>query len=214
MAARFFLDEIGDLSPATQVKLLRVLQEKEFERVGSQTPIRCNVRIITATSRNLEEMIEQERFRADLYYRLNVFPIYVPPLRERKSDILLLADHFVEKFSKNSGKNVRRVSTAAIDLLASYHWPGNVRELENCIERAVLLCQDKAIEAHHLPPTLQKKDASEKKLRWHIGIRHGCARIRNDRRRTQRQRWQHGRRRAQSRPDRTPDRPAGEALRH
>jgi Nif-specific regulatory protein len=157
-----FLDEIGDLSPATQVKLLRVLQEKEFERVGSQTPIRCNVRIITATSRNLEEMIEQEKFRADLYYRLNVFPIYVPPLRERKSDILLLADHFVEKFSKNSGKNVRRVSTAAIDLLASYHWPGNVRELENCIERAVLLCQDKAIEAHHLPPTLQKKDSSEK----------------------------------------------------
>jgi Nif-specific regulatory protein len=157
-----FLDEIGDLSPATQVKLLRVLQEKEFERVGSQTPIRCNVRIIAATSRNLEEMIEQEKFRADLYYRLNVFPIYVPPLRERKSDILLLADHFVEKFSKSSGKNVRRVSTAAIDLLASYHWPGNVRELENCIERAVLLCPDKAIEAHHLPPTLQKKDASEK----------------------------------------------------
>jgi len=157
-----FLDEIGDLSPATQVKLLRVLQEKEFERVGSQTPIRCNVRIIAATSRNLEEMIEQEKFRADLYYRLNVFPIYVPPLRERKSDILLLADHFVEKFSKSSGKNVRRVSTAAIDLLASYHWPGNVRELENCIERAVLLCQDKAIEAHHLPPTLQKKDSSEK----------------------------------------------------
>jgi Nif-specific regulatory protein len=157
-----FLDEIGDLSPATQVKLLRVLQEKEFERVGSQTPIRCDVRIITATSRNLEEMIEREKLRADLYYRLNVFPIYVPPLRERKSDILLLADHFVEKFSKNSGKNVRRISTAAIDLLASYHWPGNVRELENCIERAVLLCPDKAIEAHHLPPTLQKKDSSEK----------------------------------------------------
>jgi Nif-specific regulatory protein len=157
-----FLDEIGDLSPATQVKLLRVLQEKEFERVGSQTPIRCDVRIITATSRNLEEMIEREKLRADLYYRLNVFPIYVPPLRERKSDILLLADHFVEKFSKSSGKNVRRVSTAAIDLLASYHWPGNVRELENCIERAVLLCPDKAIEAHHLPPTLQKKDSSEK----------------------------------------------------
>jgi Nif-specific regulatory protein len=107
-------------------------------------------------------MIAQEKFRADLYYRLNVFPIYVPPLRERKSDILLLADHFVEKFSKSSGKNVRRISTAAIDLLASYHWPGNVRELENCIERAVLLCPDKAIEAHHLPPTLQKKDSSEK----------------------------------------------------
>ena len=157
-----FLDEIGDLSPPTQVKLLRVLQEREFERVGSQTPIRCDVRIITATSRNLEEMIEQEKLRADLYYRLNVFPIYVPPLRERKSDLLLLADHFVEKFSQSSGKKVRRISTAAIDLLVSYHWPGNVRELENCIERAVLLCPGHSIEAHHLPPTLQKKDPSEK----------------------------------------------------
>jgi Nif-specific regulatory protein len=157
-----FLDEIGDLSPTTQVKLLRVLQEKEFERVGSQTVLKCDVRIIAATSRNLEEMIEQGKLRADLYYRLNVFPIYVPPLRDRKSDLLLLADHFVEKFSKNSGKNVRRISTAAIDLLVSYHWPGNVRELENCIERAVLLCSGQSIEAHHLPPTLQKKDPSEK----------------------------------------------------
>ena len=157
-----FLDEIGDLSPPTQVKLLRVLQEKEFERVGSQTPIRSDVRVITATSRNLEEMIEHEKFRADLYYRLNVFPIYMPPLRERKSDILLLADHFAGKFSKSSGKKVRRISTAAIDLLMSYHWPGNVRELENCIERAVVLCPGPSIEAHHLPPTLQKKDPAEK----------------------------------------------------
>ena len=157
-----FLDEIGDLSPQTQVKFLRVLQEKEFERVGSQTPVRSDVRVIAATSRNLEEMMEREKFRPDLYYRLNVFPVYVPALRERKSDILLLADHFVEKYAKQNQKPVRRISTAAIDLLASYHWPGNVRELENCIERAVLLCHDKAIEAHHLPPTLQKKDASEK----------------------------------------------------
>jgi len=157
-----FLDEIGDISLTTQIKLLRVLQEKEFERVGSQTPIRSNVRIITATSRNLEEMIETGKFRSDLYYRLNVFPIYVPPLRERKADILLLADYFVEKYAKQNQKIVRRISTAAIDLLAGYHWPGNVRELENCIERAVLLCPDKVIEAHHLPPTLQKKDPSEK----------------------------------------------------
>ena len=156
-----FLDEIGDVSPATQVKLLRVLQEKEFERVGGHTPIKTNVRVLTATSRNLEEMIEQDKFRADLYYRLNVFPIYAPPLRERKSDLLLLADHFVEKYARMNQKNVRRISTAAIDLLMSYHWPGNVRELENCIERSVLLCSDKSIEAHHLPPTLQKKDASE-----------------------------------------------------
>jgi len=157
-----FLDEIGDVSPATQVKLLRVLQEKEFERVGGHAPIKTNVRILAATSRNLEEMIEQDKFRADLYYRLNVFPVYAPPLRDRKSDILLLADFFVEKYSKLNQKNVRRISTAAIDLLMSYHWPGNVRELENCMERAVLLCHDKSIEASHLPPTLQKKDVSEK----------------------------------------------------
>ena len=157
-----FLDEIGDVSPATQVKLLRVLQEKEFERVGGHLPIKADVRILTATSRNLEEMIEQDKFRPDLYYRLNVFPIYAPPLRERKSDILLLADYFVEKYSKLNQKSIRRISTAAIDLLLSYHWPGNVRELENCIERSVLLSPGKSIEAHHLPPTLQKKDASEK----------------------------------------------------
>ena len=150
-----FLDEIGDVSASTQVKLLRVLQEKEFERVGSQTPIHCDVRVIAATSRNLEQLIEEGKFRMDLYYRLNVFPIYVPPLHERKSDILQLADHFVEKYSKASGKGVHRISTAAIDLFMSYHWPGNVRELENCIERAVLLCNDDAIHAHHLPPTLQ-----------------------------------------------------------
>lgn len=156
-----FLDEIGDLSPATQVKLLRVLQEKEFERVGGSTPIKCDVRILAATSRNLEEMMKDMKFRSDLYYRLNVFPIYVPPLRERKADILSLADHFVEKFSKMSGKPVRRITTAAIDLLVSYHWPGNVRELENCMERAVLLCQGQSIEAHHLPPSLQKKSPQE-----------------------------------------------------
>jgi Nif-specific regulatory protein len=159
-----FLDEIGDISLTTQVKLLRILQEKEFERVGSATPMRCDVRILAATSRNLEQMIEQGKFRMDLYYRLNVFPIYVPPLRERKSDILLLANHFVERFSTANAKNIRRISTAAIDLLVSYHWPGNVRELENCIERAVLLCQGSSIEAHHLPPTLQKKGPSENSL--------------------------------------------------
>jgi Nif-specific regulatory protein len=157
-----FLDEIGDVSPQTQVKLLRVLQEKEFERVGGHAPIKCDVRILTATSRDLETMIEEGKFRSDLYYRLNVFPIFVPPLRERKSDILLLCDHFVEKYAKLNGKNVKRITTAAIDLLMSYHWPGNVRELENSMERAVLLCHGQAIEAHHLPPTLQKKDPAEK----------------------------------------------------
>jgi len=157
-----FLDEIGDLTPATQVKLLRVLQEREFERVGSQTTQRCDVRVITATSRDLEALMEEGLFRADLYYRLNVFPIYVPPLRERKSDMLLLADYFVEKFSKENEKNVQRISTAAIDLMMTYHWPGNVRELQNCIERAVLMCQSDAIQAHHLPPTLQAADPAER----------------------------------------------------
>ena len=156
-----FLDEIGDVSPQTQVKLLRVLQEKEFERVGGQSPIHADVRIIAATSRDLESMIEDGKFRSDLYYRLNVFPVFVPPLRERKSDILLLADHFIEKYARANGKSVKRVSTAAIDLLMSYHWPGNVRELENSMERAVLLSHGPSIEAHHLPPTLQKKDPAE-----------------------------------------------------
>jgi Nif-specific regulatory protein len=150
-----FLDEIGDITPATQAKLLRVLQEREIERVGSHTPIQCDVRVIAATSRNLEAMMEAGQFRSDLYYRLNVFPIYVPALREHRTDILQLANHFIEKFSRSNGKSVRRVSTAAIDMLMAYHWPGNVRELENCIERAELLCEGDAIEAHHLPPTLQ-----------------------------------------------------------
>ena len=153
-----FLDEIGDLSPTTQVKLLRVLQEREFERVGGQATLRCDVRIIAATSRDLEKLMEDGRFRSDLYYRLNVFPIYVPPLRERKSDMLQLADHFVEKYSKANNRKIHRISTAAIDLMMLYHWPGNVRELQNCIERAVLICRGDAIQAHHLPPTLQVSD--------------------------------------------------------
>jgi Nif-specific regulatory protein len=155
-----FLDEIGDLSPATQIKLLRVLQEKEFERVGGTSTIRADVRIITATNRNLEELVADDTFRQDLYYRLNVFPIHVPPLRERKTDILLLADHFIGKYSLASHKEVRRISTPAIDMLMSYHWPGNVRELENCIERAVLLASEEVIHGHHLPPTLQTAEAS------------------------------------------------------
>ena len=155
-----FLDEIGDLSPATQIRFLRVLQEREFERVGGSETIRTDVRIITATNRDLETLIEEGTFRQDLYYRLNVFPIHVPPLRERKTDIVLLADHFVQKYNDAHGKNVRRISTPAIDMLMAYHWPGNVRELENCIERAVLLSTDDVIHGHQLPPTLQTAEAS------------------------------------------------------
>ncbi|MFH1731020.1 MAG: sigma 54-interacting transcriptional regulator [Planctomycetota bacterium] len=155
-----FLDEIGDLSATTQVKLLRVLQEREFERVGGMTSIKTDVRIIAATNHDLEKLIEKEIFRRDLYYRLNVFPIHIPALRERRTDILLLADHFVEKYSKANGKNIRRISTPAIDMMMRYHWPGNVRELENCIERAVLLSDDDVIHGHHMPPTLQTAEAS------------------------------------------------------
>jgi Nif-specific regulatory protein len=155
-----FLDEVGDLSPAIQIKLLRVLQEKEFERVGGTTTIKTDVRVITATNRNLEELVKAKKFREDLYYRLNIFPIYMPPLRERKTDILLLADYFVGKYSKANYKNICRISTPAIDMLMSYHWPGNVRELENCVERAVILSNDDVIHGHHLPPTLQTAEAT------------------------------------------------------
>lgn len=150
-----FLDEIGSIGTDVQVTLLRILQEKEFERVGGHKTIKTDVRVIAATNKNLEEAVEQETFRGDLYYRLNVFPIYMPPLRERKTDILLLADHFLEKYARENGKEILRFSTPAIDMLMDYHWPGNVRELENCIERAVLLCEEKVIHSYHLPPTLQ-----------------------------------------------------------
>lgn len=150
-----FLDEIGELPLQTQAKLLRILQEREFERVGGSETLRCDVRVVAATNRPLEEFVEEGKFRQDLYYRLNVFPIYVPALRERKTDILQLADFFVEKYNKANSKEIRRISTPAIDMLMSYHWPGNVRELENCIERATLLATDEVIHGFHLPPTLQ-----------------------------------------------------------
>jgi Nif-specific regulatory protein len=156
-----FLDEIGELNLSTQVKLLRVLQEREFERLGSTETIRANIRLIAATNKDLEKAIQSGEFREDLYYRLNVFSIFVPPLRERKSDILLLADHFLEKFSQEHGKRIKRISTPAIDMLASYHWPGNVRELSNAIERAVVICDAQVLHAHHLPPTLQTAEASD-----------------------------------------------------
>jgi Nif-specific regulatory protein len=150
-----FLDEIGSVGIEVQVKLLRILQEKEFERVGGYQTIKTDVRVITATNKNLEQAVEEDTFRHDLYYRLNVFPIYMPPLRERKTDILLLVDHFLEKYAFENHKTIRRFSTPAIDMLMDYHWPGNVRELENCIERAVLLCEEGVVHSYHLPPTLQ-----------------------------------------------------------
>ncbi len=150
-----FLDEIGSIGLDVQANLLRVLQEKEFERVGGHRTIKTDVRIIAATNKNLEQAVEEESFRGDLYYRLNVFPIYLPPLRERKTDIVLLADYFLEKYAQENHKEIRRFSTPAIDMLMDYHWPGNVRELENCIERSVLLCEGGVIHSYHLPPSLQ-----------------------------------------------------------
>ncbi len=156
-----FLDEIGSIGLDVQVTLLRILQEREFERVGGHKTIKVDVRIIAATNKNLEASVEEETFRGDLYYRLNVFPIYLPPLRERKTDILLLADYFLEKYARENSKEILRFSTPAIDMLMDYHWPGNVRELENCIERAVLLCEEKVIHSYHLPPTLQTGTESD-----------------------------------------------------
>jgi Nif-specific regulatory protein len=155
-----FLDEIGDINLGTQVKLLRVIQEREFERLGGTESVRVNVRVIAATNKDMEKAIAEGTFREDLYYRLNVFTIFVPPLRDRKADMLLLADHFLEKFSREHGKVIKRISTPAIDMLMSYHWPGNVRELENALERSVLVCDGQVIHGHHLPPSLQTADAS------------------------------------------------------
>ena len=143
------------------MKLLRVLQEREFERVGGNDTIRSNVRVIAATNRNLEVHMNEGKFREDLYYRLNVFPIHIPPLRDRKSDIILLADHFIEKYGTQNGKHIKRISTPAINLLVSYHWPGNVRELENVIERAVLLSTDDVVHGHYLPPSLQSAESTD-----------------------------------------------------
>ncbi|MEK6302632.1 MAG: sigma 54-interacting transcriptional regulator [Acidobacteriota bacterium] len=156
-----FLDEIGELSQATQIKLLRVLQEREYERLGGTETIKSNVRPIAATNKDLELAMREGTFREDLYYRLNVFAIYLPPLRERRPDILELAEHFVDKYSREHHKRIKRISTPAIDMLSSYHWPGNVRELENCIERTLLVCEGNVIHGHHLPPTLQTASASD-----------------------------------------------------
>ena len=149
-----FLDEIGEISPSVQVKLLRFLQEHEFERVGGNQTIKVDVRIITATHRNLLERVQQGLFREDLYYRLNVVSIEVPPLRQRPSDIGLLAHHFLARYAKENGKTITSISDAAMDKLIRYPWPGNVRELENAVERAVVICRSDAIRPEDLAVTL------------------------------------------------------------
>ena len=155
-----FLDEIGDLPMSTQVKLLRVIQEREFERLGGSETIAVDVRIVCATNCNLEQLIEDGEFREDLFYRINVFPIFVPALRERRNDIPLLVDHFIQKFNKKNKANVKRITTSAIDMLMMYRWPGNVRELENVIERACILSRDNVVHGYNLPPTLQTAEST------------------------------------------------------
>ncbi len=156
-----FLDEIGDISLPMQLKLLRFIQEHTFYRVGGSQERKVDVRIIAATSRNLEEMIRSGTFREDLYYRLNVFPIYVPALRNRRADIVLLAEYFLEKYSKVHNKEVKRISTPAINMMTTYYWPGNVRELENCMEYAVLNTLDNVVSGYNLPPSLQTAQGTD-----------------------------------------------------
>ncbi|RPH57486.1 MAG: sigma-54-dependent Fis family transcriptional regulator, partial [Acidobacteria bacterium] len=156
-----FLDEIGDLPLHLQAKLLRVLQEREYEKVGSSRPVKVNVRILAASHRPLEALIKAGQLREDLYYRLNVVTIFIPPLRERRSDLSLLIEHFLRRFAEKNGKTIRGVTHEARDILLRYDYPGNVRELENIIERAVVLTRDEVIGSGDLPLTVQDSDAAD-----------------------------------------------------
>jgi transcriptional regulator with GAF, ATPase, and Fis domain len=146
-----FLDEIGDMNPLLQSKLLRVLQEKQFERVGGIKTIKTDIRIIAATHQDLKQAVQQKKFREDLYYRLNVIPLRVPPLRERRTDIPLLAHYFLDHFNRTKKKKIRAIEDGAMESLVGYEWPGNVRELENTIERVVILVDHDVIAAPDLP---------------------------------------------------------------
>ena len=149
------MDEVGELPTPTQARLLRVLETGEFIKVGSSKVQKTNVRIVAATNVNLVQAVSEGKFREDLYYRLNIFPIVMPDLSKRKGDIMLLAEHFLSKFNLKYGKDIKRLSTPAINMLMAYHWPGNVRELENCMERAVITAQDDCIYGYNLPASLQ-----------------------------------------------------------
>jgi two-component system, NtrC family, response regulator AtoC len=156
-----FLDEIGEIDQATQVKLLRVLETKAFERIGSSTQYKTEARIVAATNRNLEEMVKNGEFREDLYYRLNVLNIEIPPLRVRKDDIPLLAQAFLKQTATENEKNVDSISDDVINVFLSYSWPGNIRELRNCIERMVILCREKTLNTGNIPPNIIKQVSPE-----------------------------------------------------
>jgi len=155
-----FLDEVGELEMLLQAKLLRVIQNKEFERVGGTELIKTNVRIISATNRDLKSAVETKEFREDLYYRLNSFPIFIPPLRQRRSDILVLAEHFVEEFNRKLGKNMRGFTKKALKLIYEYDWPGNIREMENTIERCLIISDKEVIDIDELPQHIKAADKS------------------------------------------------------
>ncbi|MEZ5360215.1 MAG: sigma-54 dependent transcriptional regulator [Candidatus Zixiibacteriota bacterium] len=153
-----FLDEIGDMDIGLQAKLLRVLQERMVERLGSTRPIKVDTRVIAATNADLKELIAQKKFREDLFYRLSVFPIVIPPLRERLEDIDALADHFIARYCRDMSKKPKTLAKEALELMKKYHWPGNVRELENTIERAIILCEGKKIKPEHMAIRLRSND--------------------------------------------------------
>jgi len=164
------LDEIGDMPLTIQVKLLRVLQEKTFERVGESTSIKVDARVVACTNQDLRRKIEQAEFREDLYYRLNVVEIYVPPLRERKEDIPFLIEHFVKKFNKKINKNILGISTDVQKVFMDYSWPGNVREMEHALEHAFILCHQKTITLKHLPPVFENFLTTKTTLFKNIGV--------------------------------------------
>lgn len=172
-----FLDEIGDLPLTAQAKVLRAIQEREIRGLGAERSVPVDVRLICATHQPLERLVEEGRFRADLYYRINVFPLFIPPLRERREDILPLSDHFLEIFAREYRRPVRRISTPAIDLLLQYHWPGNIRELKNVLERAVLVCDEAVIRAHHLSLSLQTAGSSDTLDALRLGFTETVAKV-------------------------------------
>ena len=171
-----FLDEIGDLSSHLQVRLLRVLQERTYEPLGSNEPIHANIRIVAATNKNLGALVKEGSFRDDLYYRINVVKLTLPPLRERREDIPLLVEHFLRRFNRLSGKEITGTSPEVLSILMEYDFPGNVRELENIIEHATVLCRGRRIESQHLPDYLQpapslkegetRESVSSKRIKW------------------------------------------------
>ena len=160
-----FLDEVGEMSLSLQVKLLRVIQERSFERVGGSRTIQVDVRIVAATNQDLEKMVEEKRFRQDLYYRLNVIPIITPPLRDRQSDIPLLIDHFLKRFNHMKQTEVSGFTPEALELLTAFQWPGNIRELENMVERLVVLKKRGQLSVEDLPEKLHKKPAAQPEMK-------------------------------------------------